>query len=162
MMFYVGIDPGVSGGIAVLSESGAVVSAVSMPKTPRDILDALIFTVDPAHHGVRAVIERVSASPQMGVVSAFTFGRGLGGLHMALTAAGITFDEVTPGVWQGAMGVRQTTGKTSLGTSAAKKDKNITKRRAQALFPGVVVTHATADALLLAEFWRRRWGHAAE
>jgi hypothetical protein len=33
-------------------------------------------------------------------------------------------------------------------------DKNVTKARAQQLFPGVKISHITADALLLAEFCR--------
>lgn len=36
-----------------------------------------------------------------------------------------------------------------------KGDKNISKARAQQLFPTAKITHATADALLLAE-WRRK------
>ncbi len=62
---------------------------------------------------------------------------------MALVAAGIAFDEVTPQRWQKMLGCR------------SKGDKNVTKRRAQDLFPQVRVTHALADALLLAEYCRR-------
>jgi hypothetical protein len=36
-----------------------------------------------------------------------------------------------------------------------KGDKNVTKSRAQELFPEVKVTHAIADALLIAEYGRR-------
>ena len=63
---------------------------------------------------------------------------------MALIAAGIPFETVTPAKWQGAMGCR------------TKGDKNVTKRKAQDLFPGVKVTHAIADALLIAEWGRRQ------
>lgn len=55
----------------------------------------------------------------------------------------IPFDEVAPVKWQTAMQCR--TG----------GDKNISKRRASELFPGVRLTHAIADALLLAEYARR-------
>src|SRR5678816_2283590 len=137
-MIFIGIDPDLSGGIAALDASGAVVSVVAMPATEVDVLVALKFS-----DGARAVLERVSASPQMGTVSAFTFGRGFGGLRMALAAQMIPFDEVTPGKWQQVMGCR--TG----------GDKNISKRRAQALFPSVKVTHKIADALLIAEYCRR-------
>jgi hypothetical protein len=34
-------------------------------------------------------------------------------------------------------------------------DKNISKRRAQELFPSLKITHAVADALLIAEYGRR-------
>ena len=79
----------------------------------------------------------------MGVVSSFSFGRGYGNLEMALTAAGIPFERVRPQVWQKALGCM------------TKGDKNVSKRKAQELFPQLKITHATADALLLAEFGRR-------
>ncbi len=136
---FIGIDPGVSGGIAVVHSSGIVEHAGKMPETERDVLDLLHAHSASAH----AVLEFVRSSPQMGVVSAFTFGRGYGGLRMALLANGISFDEVTPGKWQAAMQCK------------TKGDKNVSKARAQTLFPGVKVTHAIADALLLAEYARR-------
>jgi len=36
-----------------------------------------------------------------------------------------------------------------------KGDKNVSKRKAQELFPSMKVTHASADALLIAEYGRR-------
>lgn len=139
-MIYIGIDPGVLGGIAVLSATGVVEQLARMPVTERDILDVI---GEAGHVRARAVLERAQASPQMGVVSAFTFGRGYGALRMALTAARVPFDEVQPRKWQQAMGC------------LSGGDKNITKRRAQQLFPNVKVTHFIADALLMAEFCRR-------
>ena len=141
-MICIGLDPGVGGGLAVLRDAGQVVYASHLPATERDLWELLAPL--PKQYMVRAALERVAASPQMGVVSAFTFGRGYGRLEMALTAAGIPFDYVTPQVWQKAMGCR------------SKGDKNVTKRRAQQLFPNVKITHAIADALLIAEWLRRR------
>jgi hypothetical protein len=144
-MRYLGIDPGVGGGIAVLSDTGfGGLHAYKMPGTEADLLEILRPFERAGELGlVHAVLERVGPTPQMGVVSAFTFGRGFGGLRMALSACRIPFDEVTPQKWQAAMGC------------LSKGDKNITKRRAQALFPTLTVTHAIADALLIAEFCRR-------
>lgn len=146
-MIYVGVDPGVSGGIAII-EDGQLPQVFKMPGTERDLLDILGPSMANGRalesiHETHAVLERVSASPQMGVVSAFTFGKGYGAIRMALTAAYIPFDEVSPLKWQTVMGCR------------TKGDKNITKRRAQALFPETRITHAIADALLLAEYCRR-------
>jgi hypothetical protein len=62
---------------------------------------------------------------------------------MGLTAAGIPFERISPQAWQKSLGC-MTGG-----------DKNISKRRAQELFPTMNVTHATADALLIAEYGRR-------
>lgn len=138
---YIGVDPGVSGGIAVITHAPVVsVTAFSMPPTDRDILDLLEHyqQVD-----TFAVLERVSTSPQMGVVSAGTFMGNYRALQMALTALRIPFDLVTPRKWQQAMGC------------LTGGDKNVSKRRAQQLFPGLKCTHAISDALLLAEYCRR-------
>jgi len=82
--------------------------------------------------------------PGQGVASSFKFGQGYGSLEMALTAAGIPFERVTPQKWQKALGC------------LTKGQKNVSKRKAQELFPTMKVTHATADALLIAEWGRRQ------
>jgi len=69
--------------------------------------------------------------------------RSFGFCQGMLVAARIRFELARPQKWQTALDCR--TG----------GDKNISKARAQALFPGVKVIHANADALLLAEFARR-------
>jgi hypothetical protein len=77
-------------------------------------------------------------------VSAFTFGRGFGGLEMALTAAGIPYRTVLPLVWQ-----------LRIIGAGTKGNKNLSKAHAGRLFGGEVkVTHAIADALLIAEYGR--------
>ncbi len=138
MSYYLGVDPGQGGGIVALGSDRRVGMVAKMPETDRDLLDMLAVFA-----GGTAVLERVHSSPQMGVTSAFTFGAGFGGLRMALTASRISFTEVTPQKWQKAMGCM------------TKGDKNVSKRMAQSLFPDVKVTHAVADALLIAEYTRR-------
>jgi hypothetical protein len=139
-MIYIGVDPGVSGGIAAINDSRRVVRSFGMPEDPQQLLEQLREI--PGHFRL-AILEHVRSSPQMGVTSSFTFGRGVGRLERALIAAGLAgYAEVSPIKWQNALACR--TG----------GDKNITKARAQALFPGVKVTHAIADALLLAEYLR--------
>lgn len=160
-MIFVGVDPGVSGGIAAVTTGGYVLDVWKMPRTERDILEAFreiagrVSVDGPA----RAVLEHVHAGvfgfsrkgedkseQRMGVVSAFTFGEGIGRLKMALTAVGIPFEEVAPVTWQNFMGCR------------SRGDKNITKARAQQLFPDWKITHAIADALLMADYCRRLHG----
>lgn len=141
-MTTIGIDPGKNGGIAWISDRDACVE--KMPDTLLDLWELFrdIQTgIACGYHGsCRAYIEQVSSSPQMGVKSAFTFGNGFGHLEMALTAAGIPFERVRPQVWQKAMGC------------LTGGDKNVSKRRAQELFPQLKVTHSTADALLIAQY----------
>ena len=100
---------------------------------------------------VRAFVERVASRPGQGVRSMFTFGYSFGCCVMAVTAAGIPFRLVAPTVWQKSVNLSYPKGAT------ATVRKNTGKRRAQQLFPTVAMTHAKADALLLAEACRREW-----
>jgi crossover junction endodeoxyribonuclease RuvC len=140
MRVTIGIDVGANGAIAWIDERGK--SCVEkMPDTLQDLWELIIsisLNAGTGGLGVRAYLEAVSSSPQMGVVSSFSFGRGYGNLEMALTAAGIPFERVRPQVWQKAMGCM------------TKGNKNISKQKAQELFPDKKVIHATADALLIA------------
>jgi hypothetical protein len=140
-MTTIGVDPGVNGAIAWIMDGKPCVE--KMPDTLQDLwqlVESIVYHDHPQNPNCRAYLEAVSSSPQMGVVSSFTFGRGYGNLEMALTAAGIPFERVRPQVWQKALGCM------------TKGDKNITKRKAQEMFPGIKVTHATADALLIAHY----------
>ena len=132
----IGIDPGANGGIAWITDGKACVE--KMPDTLQDLWELIR---DIRHEeDCKAYIEQVHSSPQMGVKSAFTFGNSFGHLEMALTAAGIPFERVRPQVWQKALGCM------------TKGDKNVSKRKAQELFPDRKITHATADALLIAYY----------
>ena len=144
-MLYVGIDNGSSGGIAVLTQDGGVWRADPMPPTDPEILElltavrAMIYKIGDCH----AVLEHAQAFPGMGVSGAFNYGRGYGAMQMALLACGIPYDVVTPTKWQSKLGC----------LSGGKK--TITKARAEKLFPQLKITHAVADALLIAEYCRR-------
>lgn len=140
----IGIDPGKNGAIAWITNGKACVE--KMPDTLKDLWE-LIENISTRNCHLyyeridcKAYIEAVSSSPQMGVVSAFSFGQGYGNLEMALTAAGIPFERVRPQVWQKTLGCM------------SKGNKNVTKAKAQELFPHMKVTHATADALLIATY----------
>jgi crossover junction endodeoxyribonuclease RuvC len=146
MKTIIGIDPGKSGGIAWITDGKPCVE--KMPETLQDLW-ALIESIMTEHPPIyrskecKAYIEQVHSSPQMGVTSSFTFGNGFGHLEMALTAAGIPFERVSPQKWQKAMGC------------LTKGDKNVSKKRAQELFPSIKCSHAISDALLIAEYGRR-------
>lgn len=142
-MRTIGIDPGKLGGMAYINEAQNEIETIAFEKaTERDILDAVIrwtYMYQPY-----AIIEKVASSPQMGVCSAFTFGKSYGFLRGLLTGR-TPFEEVSPQKWQKAMGC------------LTKGDKNVSKAKAQQLFPQLKITHATADALLLAEYARRTY-----
>ena len=140
----IGIDPGQSGGIAFLASDGTV-RAYKMPETERDTFDLLADLG--SYAGVRGIIEKVGPMPKQGVSSTWKFGQHYGSLRAFLIAIGIPFDAVAPGVWQKSLGC------------LSHGDKNVTKKRAQELYPALKITHATADALLIATYGRRN-GHA--
>jgi Holliday junction resolvasome RuvABC endonuclease subunit len=142
-MIYLGIDPGQSGCIAALwSDGGAWESHCPGDSTEGDIVN-WIRNIQELGDGTRACIEIVHSSPQMGVTSAFTFGRSYGLLRGIVLAHKIPLIEVRPQKWQKAMGCM------------SKGDKNVTKAAAQRLWPSVKITHRNADALLIAEYGRK-------
>jgi crossover junction endodeoxyribonuclease RuvC len=137
---YLGADPGKSGAFAVIGPKGDHVSTIKLSETPHDVwawLDG--FRGDISF----AVLERVASRPGQGVASTFTFGQSYGLCRAFLVAAAVRHELVTPAKWQRAMGC------------LSKGDKKVTKAKAQQLFPEIRVTHAIADALLLAEHARR-------
>lgn len=144
---YVGIDPGVNGGIAVLSADGTVMEVVKMPGTARDLLDFLRRYKDDSV----CVLERVGGMPGNGAHAMFNFGKGFGHLQMALLALEIPTEDVTSNKWEKAFQMG------SSGKFTKREWKNLLKAKAQQLFPklGRKVTLATCDALLIAEYGRR-------
>lgn len=137
-MSFLGIDPGQSGGIAVVINAGQAL-AYKMPDTERDVFE-LLAQGAPYEF---AMIEAVHSMPKQGVASSFKFGRSYGFLRGILTSLGIPWGEVSPQRWQKHMQCR------------SGGDKNITKAKAQQLFPGIKITHAVADSLLIAEYCRQ-------
>ena len=138
-MQYIGIDPGKSGGIALIH--GDYYDAWKMPGTERDLWELLAHLV--LDQKSTAIIEHVHAMPKNGSTGSFKLGQSYGFLRACLIGLGVPFDQASPAKWQRAMGC------------LTKGDKNVTKQKAQQLFPDIRVTHATADALLIAEYCRR-------
>lgn len=142
--FIMGIDPGKSGGVAVLDierKDEVFISKV----TDMTYLD--IANLIRAHKTALSMVylEHVHAIPgrRMSSSSSFKFGTSYGFYLGVLCALQIPFTKVRPAVWMRAM------------SCLSKGDKNVTKRKAQELFPGLTITHATADALLIAEYGRQ-------
>ena len=130
----IGLDPGLSGGIALYAgEMGCESVAVKMPPTQSDILGQLIEYKQMG--ATYAMIEKVASSPQMGKASAFTFGQSFGALQMALTALGLPWEFVTPSRWQKAFGLisKGRKGRIAGGDESDTDKKNRNKARAQEL-----------------------------
>lgn len=150
---YIGMDPGASGGIAVI-DVGANGTSVSLHtlgnSTDKQTTEFLRFVRSPC----RAAIEKNSG--YVGGVgntgsTMFVFGRSTGKLLGYLVALGIPHEEVTPRTWQKALGIPP-----RKKTESKAQFKRRLRHRAEQLFPEARVTLATADALLIAEFCRRK------
>jgi len=142
-MKYLGLDPGSSGGFAVLNDAGEIVIAQKFDKlTERDIWDAIKEHSLSPDIGL-AMLEQVGAMPKQGVSSTFKFGTSYGFLRGLLAASDVSYEFVLPRKWQASLGC------------LTKGCKNVSKAKAQQLWPGHKITHAIADALLIAEYARR-------
>jgi hypothetical protein len=163
-MIILGIDPGMSGGIAKLKlvDDRWLPSAIGMPETERDIADhlwsiyaealdekieliAFLEQVQPMP-AIRRVKtptgeQRIEANP--GIVSTAKFMQGYGYLRGCLITIGITLEDVRPQAWMKLLGCM------------TRGDKKITYRKAGQMFPQLRVTHKIADSLLIAEYGRR-------
>lgn len=143
-----GIDPGVKGGMALLRLDGTIASVWTFK--PRMDESELVDCVRDAVSLLRAyeswecAFEKVGYMPSDGGQGAFTFGAVNGLLRGSLLALGIRPRYVYPQAWQGAL------------ECLSGGNKRITLVRACQLFPTEKVTHASADALLIAEYGRRR------
>lgn len=157
MDYCLGIDPGISGGIALVSSdySDAAVSSCPGKGDPKEMAHYL-RKLHKHYPDIRlAILEQVSAMPKQGVSSMFTFGRGLGNWEGILCTLGIPYVTVTPQKWQA-----------RLLESRAKKNKGkdtkiLSVECAELLFPSHTfrgprggIIDGKSDAIHLA-----RWGH---
>lgn len=137
------IDPGISGGMAAYSEG---VFGDPVPFTDEAEAVEWLRQFHPDYTTVW--MEDIHSSPQMGVRSAFTFGRNVGFWTGALAVLQLPLRLVKPQVWQ--------RGIPGLGGKQGPARKAALKAEACRRFPQLRVTQATADALLLADWARSR------
>jgi hypothetical protein len=149
------IDPGASGGMAWGAAAGGEVQTLPMPKTEGEVVETLrqIVTKAGGAANLAAYVEQVGGfvrteGGQPGSAM-FKFGRGFGFLLGACAGLLIPVELTTPQRWQKGMaaGVRS-------GLSKAEWKRKL-KAQAERLFPGLRVTLATADALLILA-WARK------
>ena len=100
--YFLGIDPGKTGGLCIIDLTGNICNAMPMPINGKelDIARVLGFIKTQNTENMIAAIERVSAMPGQGVSSMFTFGFGVGTLHGIIRTLGIPLYNPTPQAWQ--------------------------------------------------------------
>lgn len=151
----IGVDPGLSGAIAVLENDGTYVEVfdiatkkIKSGKKSKTVLDDERIIRDICLYSnelSRVYLERVSAMPGQGVTSMFNFGSTYGFLRGVLTALVDTPTLVTPTSWKRYHDL--------LGS-----DKDESRLLAQDKYPLASLSRKKdcdrADALLIAEYGR--------
>ena len=144
---FIGIDPGVSGAMALISRTDICVQDwVDGPTVSSVFLDWVL------DYEIKLVaLELVGSMPKQGVASTFKFGTNYGWWQGILDALRMPYQLVRPQEWQKGIGVAK---------KSAPDDKPslLVARR---LFPSVDLHlkkhHGRADALLIADWARRRY-----
>jgi Holliday junction resolvasome RuvABC endonuclease subunit len=155
-MIIAGIDPGLSGAVAILHGDGTLLNVFDIPTVEevhgkgsrQRVAPALLH--DELIGDVRisvAYIEHVASSPQMGVTSAFRFGEAFGATVAVLQTCGIRTELVRPAMWKKAMGLNS--------------EAEVSRAKALELWPDSSsffkrkMDHNRAEAALIAEYGRR-------
>jgi crossover junction endodeoxyribonuclease RuvC len=108
-----GIDPGLSGAVAILAQDGVIlvedlpVHMIRSGRRQRSELDLSgLYAILQAHNTIRHIyIEDVAARPGQGVVSMFRFGYAAGAIAGLVTALQFPVTFVPPRMWQKAIGI---------------------------------------------------------
>lgn len=113
MKYILGIDPGLSGAMALYADDYALI--IDIPTISVKINNSTKRQIDAYQLGnwldirrnqiSKAVIESVSAMPQQGVTSTFNFGFTAGVIQGAVAANAIPMVLVRPNVWKRAFGL---------------------------------------------------------
>ena len=151
----VGIDPGLTGGIAVISGATSTVVIEAMPVAAHEVdFVRLAFVLRSlnAEQNAHVFLERAQAFSKMGIVSAFNYGASYWGIRAICATLKIPYTLVAPAKWHRALIV---------GKDGSPKDRAL--RTCLQLFPDVDLIigkgkkchEGVVDALLVAEFGRR-------
>ena len=149
----IGIDPGLSGAIAWVSEDGHLIRVADMPTVEvngkKKVSPQMLVSMLEEHDDLirLAAIEEVAAMPGQGVSSMFNFGYSAGILAGVCAGLGIPTVFYRPAVWKRQAGV--------------PADKGAARQMAQRLWPGSrafdrVKDHGRAEAALLARWYATR------
>ena len=153
-MFVIGIDPGLTGGLAAV-DGNIVVATLRMPVVSVGkhrivdggelyrFLDAWMYDAE------CVVIERNSSRPGQGVASSFAFGRATGAVEAAAMAVYGTTSVlwVSPRVWKPCMGLNS-----NKELSLRKAAQLLTLDKYTSVDWSIKANHGIAEAALLARY----------
>jgi crossover junction endodeoxyribonuclease RuvC len=147
MAAVLGIDPGCSGSLVLITEQGHYIDHLAMPTikvgTKSRVNGAAVAAWVGQYGITHAYLEQVGAMPGQGTASMFTFGHAAGVAEGILQGLNIPYTLVTPQAWKKSAGL--------IGS-----DKDAARSRAIQLYPELRALdakakgQAIADALLIA------------
>lgn len=150
-MIVLGVDPGLSGGLALVRTSEAGVSLIAVSDVPTtgegakrrvDVAGVLEFIRSPGRTPDHAFIERAQAMPEQGASSGFVYGRAVGALEACVDGLMVPSTIIESSAWKKAHAL-------------IKRGKEDSRQRAIKLFPGAPgferkLDHNRAEAALIA------------
>lgn len=153
MKLIIGIDPGMTGAVAILHADGGAetMELFQSADGKRVVLPPYDFDLSGPVH---VFIEDINAIPTFGSQTSFKMGRALGALETwADGIPGASIEYVKPLKWKKAFGLVLSK------ELNANEKKRVSLECARRLFPGVdlhrAADHNKAEALLIAEYGRR-------
>jgi crossover junction endodeoxyribonuclease RuvC len=150
-MKILGIDPGIHGGLAIVTFSDdaapQLVDAIDIPvagtKAKERVNVVALRSWIESHHPHHALIERAQAMPHQGASSGFKYARAVGAIEAAVAACGIPLTILEPRAWKQFHRLRG-------------GNKELSRQRALVLFPNAHAlfthkkNHGRAEAALIA------------
>lgn len=147
MTAVLGIDPGCSGSLVLITDQGGYIDHLAMPTikvgTKSRVNGAAVVAWIRQYVITHAYLEQVGAMPGQGTASMFTFGHAAGVVEGILQGLSIPYTLVTPQAWKKSAGL--------IGS-----DKDAARSRAIQLYPALRALdakakgQAIADAILIA------------
>ena len=155
--YFIGIDVGAKGGIAILRADGSIFDTHPMPYLDKAVNgNELASTLNPfiVSNSIIA-IEHAHTMPKQGVTGAFNYGRGFGTIIGVIEALYLKYVLVRPKIWQKSM---------FIGTSSKSKPKERADAASRRIWPkhNFVLPRCRnkhdgmIDAALIAEWLRQK------
>jgi hypothetical protein len=155
MRAIIAIDPGITGALAFVTEK-SLYRVRDMPtaltangKSIVDEYRLLEMVRQYEALGARhAILERAQAAPGQSAPAMFNYGTTYGLIRMALTASGVSYDEVSPMTW-----------KRWAKLAGGRENKDASRRLAASLFPDKAheflraKDHGRAEASIIGRWW---------
>ena len=154
-MISLGVDPGIRGGIAIVSDSdgiGMLLDAIDIPVVgsgARERVDvAAVRDFIQQHKPTLALVERAQAMPRQGSSSGFKYGRSVGQIEATVVLCSVPLEIVEPTAWKRFW-------------KLPPKDKERSRQLALQLFPTAHALlarkkdHGRAEAALIARYGLR-------